>query len=296
MPPWLFVTPSSRGIGLSLSRLLLRRTTLPIVATTRSSPSSLVESILRAEPPPPSQEEADCVQPESSFHEEAPRDVEKRLHCLNLDVCNEDSIKAAAEECKHLFGKGKDAAGAESWLHLAFAIPGILTPEKSPAQLEIGDVRRQFDTNVIGPLILLKHFSPFLPRKSTPVSLTPEQTGNIIPPSHATWAAMSARVGSISDNSLGGWYSYRSSKAALNQAVKTFDNYLRTASGEKATAVALHPGTVKTGLSKEFWGNVKKEKLFSAEYAAERLVQVVRERGEEGRGRVWDWKGEEIRP
>ena len=294
MPPWLLVTPSSRGIGLSLSRLLLRRTTLPLVATTRSSPSSLSESILRAEPP--SQEEADCVQPESSSHEEAPRGAEKRLHCLNLDVCDADSIIAAADECNKLFGKGKDTEGNESWLHLAFAIPGILTPEKSPAQLDLEDVQRQFDTNVIGPLMLLEHFSPFLPRKSTPVTLSPGQNGDLIPLSHATWAAMSARVGSISDNSLGGWYSYRSSKAALNQAVKTFDSYLRTASGEKAVGLALHPGTVKTGLSREFWGNVKKEKLFSAEYAAERLCKVVKEKGEEGRGRIWDWKGEEIKP
>lgn len=107
---------------------------------------------------------------------------------------------------------------------------------------------------------------------------------------------MSARVGSISDNRLGGWYSYRASKAGVNQLVKTFDNHLRTAAGENAVAVALHPGTVKTDLSKEFWGNVKEGKLFEREWVAERLVQVVNGVGTEGRGRCWDWEGKEVLP
>lgn len=109
-------------------------------------------------------------------------------------------------------------------------------------------------------------------------------------------AIMSARVGSISDNSLGGWYSYRASKAAVNQIVKTFDIHLKQSAGEKAIAVGLHPGTVKTGLSKDFWGNVRGEKLFSGEFAAEKLGEVVRNVGTEGRGRCWDWAGKEIPP
>jgi len=107
---------------------------------------------------------------------------------------------------------------------------------------------------------------------------------------------MSARVGSISDNRLGGWYSYRASKSALNQVIKTFDNHLMTMSGEKAVAVGLHPGTVKTGLSREFWGSTKKEKLFEREWVAERLVEVGSGVGVEGRGRVWDWEGKEVPP
>lgn len=108
---------------------------------------------------------------------------------------------------------------------------------------------------------------------------------------------MSARVGSISDNtSVGGWYSYRASKAALNQVTKTFDHFVRMQAAEKAMSIALHPGTVKTGLSKEFWANVKEEKLFSGEFAAEKLMEVVNGRSIEDRGRCWDWKGEEILP
>lgn len=110
---------------------------------------------------------------------------------------------------------------------------------------------------------------------------------------------MSARVGSISDNSLGGWYSYRASKAALNQITKTFDNHLKTSAGEKCVALGLHPGTVKTGLSKEFWGRVKKEKLFEPEWVAERLVGLCTKPdgiGVEGRGQCWDWDGKIIPP
>ncbi|KAL9084470.1 MAG: hypothetical protein Q9159_005232 [Coniocarpon cinnabarinum] len=235
------------------------------------------------------------MQPSHSSHAEAPGNAESRLTVLNLDVNNEDSIAKAAEECAQRFPT-RPKEGEGSHLHLAFCIPGILKPEKSPAQLREDDIHAQFNTNVIGPMLILKHFSPFLPRKSTSITLDSSQTNDTIPLNHATWLNMSARVGSISDNNLGGWYSYRASKAALNQVTKTFDNYLKATSGEKATSLALHPGTVKTGLSSEFWGNVKKEKLFSPDYAAERLIDVVKTRGLEGRGLCWDWKGEEVPP
>ena len=138
--------------------------------------------------------------------------------------------------------------------------------------------------------MMLKHFSPFLPRKSTQLV----QMDNL--PARAVWATMSARVGSISDNQLGGWYSYRASKAAVNQVTKTFDNYLRTSAGEKAMSISLHPGTVKTGLSKDFWSGVKEGKLFSAEFSAEKLMDVINSRKIDDRGKCWDWKGDEVPP
>ena len=295
MPPWILVTPSSRGIGLQLARRLLRQTALPVVVTSRSNTAQLQEAILQAEAAPSSADDADSVQPAVSTRAEAPRDSESRLTVLNLDVTSEDSIASAAGECSKRFDpKSKDRP---SHLHLAFCIPGILHPEKSPAQLQLEDVRAQFDTNLIGPMLVLKHFSPFLPRKSTP-GLPPssKEAGEAISVDHSTWVNMSARVGSITDNNLGGWYSYRASKAGVNQLTKTFDNYLKTLAGDKALAISMHPGTVKTGLSQDFWNNVKKDKLFSPEYAAERLLDVVRTRQLGDRGRCWDWKGEEVPP
>ena len=148
-------------------------------------------------------------------------------------------------------------------------------------------------------MMLIKHFAPFLPKKSVTLATQDQggEGGGEGLPNLAIWANMSARVGSITDNAaLGGWYSYRTSKAGVNQLTKTFDNFLKLQHGEKAMSVALHPGTVKTGLSKEFWGNVKEEKLFSAEFASGKLMEVLRSKGVEERGRCWDWKGEEVPP
>lgn len=173
-------------------------------------------------------------------------------------------------------------------------VPGILFPEKSPAQIKADDALLTFRTNTLGPMLMIKHFSPFLPRKSATIDQDAEEMEGL--PTAATMAVMSARVGSISDNRLGGWYSYRASKSGVNQIVKTFDNHLRTASGENAIALALHPGTVKTGLSKDFWNNVKKEKLFERDWVAERLIDVIKQVGIEGRGKCYDWEGKEVPP
>lgn len=201
---------------------------------------------------------------------------------------DEASIAAAAESCKKRFEDGSHK------LQLAMIVPGILYPEKSPAQIKADDALLTFRTNTLGPMLMLKHFSPFLPRKSATIDKNAEDMEGL--PTVATTAIMSARVGSISDNRLGGWYSYRASKAGVNQIVKTFDNHLRTASGDNAMALALHPGTVKTGLSKDFWNNVKKEKLFEREWVAERLIDVVKQVGVEGRGKCYDWEGKEVPP
>lgn len=141
---------------------------------------------------------------------------------------------------------------------------------------------------------MVKHFSPFIPNKKARSDESNEELEGFA--NISTVAIMSARVGSISDNRLGGWYSYRASKAGINQLVKTFDNHLRTSSGDKAMALALHPGTVKTDLSKEFWKGVKKDKLFESEWVAERLMNVVRDVGIQGRGKCWDWDGREVLP
>lgn len=181
-------------------------------------------------------------------------------------------------------------------MHLGLVVPGILNPEKAPKQIDAEQALQTFQTNSLGPMLMIKHFEKFLPTKRT-TSSTEDNLENL-PPS-AILALMSARVGSISDNQMGGWYSYRASKAAVNQIAKTFDNYLRIRSGKNAICVSMHPGTVKTEFSQEFWGGVKESKLFKPEWAVQELLKVLQERGrsiEESRGRCWDWAGKEVPP
>ncbi|KAI9711545.1 MAG: hypothetical protein M1820_002109 [Bogoriella megaspora] len=273
MQPWCFVSPASRGIGFELAKLLLQRTNLPVVATARKDVEKAKESLL----------------------EGIEGDRDHRLTVLPLDVTDEKSIANASTACNDKLS----LSPKEAYLHLGFCIPGILFPEKSPSQVDAENALLSYQTNTLGPLLMIKHFEKFLPTKNT--SLVEQDTvskgaDNFKLPAAAVWASMSARVGSISDNRLGGWFSYRSSKAALNQITKTFDNRLQTRSGDKAMAVSLHPGTVKTGLSKEFWGNVKEEKLFTPKFAAERLLDVVVGLNIDGRGKCWDWEGREIPP
>ncbi|KAF2130844.1 NAD(P)-binding protein [Dothidotthia symphoricarpi CBS 119687] len=265
MAPWSLISPASRGIGFALARRVLQTTNAPVVVTARRDLDKTKEALLEG------------------------LGVDKaRLTVLKLDVLDESTIADAAAACKEQFGPGSHK------LQLAFIVPGLLFPEKSPTQINADDALLTFRTNTLGPMLMLKHFAPFLPKKSTVPNTNESEMKGL--PSSSTTAVMSARVGSISDNRLGGWYSYRSSKAGVNQLVKTFDNHLRTASGENAMAVALHPGTVKTDLSKDFWSNVKKEKLFERDWVAERLFDVVKQVGTEGRGKCWDWDQKEVPP
>lgn len=180
-------------------------------------------------------------------------------------------------------------------LRLALTVPGILHVEKSPSQIDAENALHSFQVNTLGPLLLMKHLSPFLPTKSTPAFPT-EQNQGLQLPSHAIYAMMAARVGSISDNASGGWYSYRASKSSVFQLAKTFDLYLRTRSRERALAVAMHPGTVQTDFTKDFWsGREMLQPLDSADQLLRFLVGMSPGL-KDGRGKCWDWKGEEISP
>ena len=136
-------------------------------------------------------------------------------------------------------------------------------------------------TNAVGPLLLLRALAPLMRTRGTD---RPDSVA----------AALSARVGSISDNGLGGWYSYRMSKAALNMGLRTAALELR----RQGTAVlALHPGTVKTDLSAPFAKGVKPDKLLDAPTAARCLLDVVDARGQVDsaeRHEFFDFKGERV--
>ena len=268
---WCLVTPSSRGIGLALTRRLLQVTppSIPVIATARSNLDGVKEQIL------------------SNLSSESK--AESRLDVQRCDFDEESTISELAAYCKDRYQSQPNADTA--YLRLAMLVPGMLIPEKSPQQISADSALAMLKLNLLAPMLLLKHFAPFLPKKS--VKMTEMEGLN----STAIMALMSARVGSISDNSLGGWFSYRASKAGVAQLAKTLDNFLMIQNGDKAMSVGLHPGTVKTDLSKDFWGSTPKEKLFEPDFAAERLVEVLRNlRTRDDRGKVWDWKGEVVPP
>ncbi|KAK2018298.1 oxidoreductase [Colletotrichum eremochloae] len=277
--PWIFVSPASRGIGAHLVGHLLRTTAAPILATCRSPDTTSVKHRLLESLALPAIETEDLA---------------SRLKVVRLDVTDEATVAAAASEARALF------PDVTHHLRLALAIPGILHPEKSPAQVEYDRALETFRVNTLGQMMLIKHFSPFLPRRTVHLldsSSSSSGDARGLPPGHAVWAAMSARVGSTSDNLKGGWYSYRASKAGVTSLAKSLDLWLRARSGDKAISVAYHPGTVKTGLSEAFWDTVPKGKLFDPEFAVERMCKVLTEEiGVEGRGRFWDWQGKEILP
>ena len=205
-------------------------------------------------------------------------------------LVDEKSIKEASEHAKHLFPT------SSHHLHLAFAIPGILLPpEKNPNQIDYSNTLETFKVNTIGPMLLFKHFSSFLPSNSKQSSFEKgEREGEEyegLNEHKAIWAMMSARVGSVSDNKKGGWYSYRSSKAAVNQLVKSF--HLHSTSST-TMVLGLHPGTVKTDLSKDYWG--KGEGMLEKEESAEKLVELVRQADEKFGGKIWDYKRDEVLP
>ena len=281
--PWALISPASRGIGLEIARRLLRTTDLHIVATARNDVQGVRSCILEGTNVDDERLEVLQVDVTGSFPT-SPFNTSKN-HWLTKPA-DESTIKSAAEFCGDRF--------RSTHLHLAFLVPGILHPERSPSQISASQALATFQTNALGPLLLAKHFIPFLPKRSTALPLLQNQMANV--PFHAVMALMSARVGSISDNKLGGWYSYRASKAAVNSIARSIDIFLQQKARDKAVCIAMHPGTVKTGLSEEFWGNVKEDKLFSADFAAGRLIKVVKDLKVEDRGKCWDWEGKEIAP
>ncbi|MEM9288300.1 MAG: SDR family NAD(P)-dependent oxidoreductase [Pseudomonadota bacterium] len=149
-------------------------------------------------------------------------------------------------------------------------------PEKALRQLDIGTMEEVFRINTFGPALTLKHFLPTLPREGKSVA-----------------AAISARVGSISDNGLGGWYSYRSSKAALNMMLRTSAIEM-SRRWKEAVCVGLHPGTVDTALSKPFQSGVVDKKLFSPDYSAGEMLKVLDSLTPEQTGQVFDYAGKVV--
>lgn len=189
-----------------------------------------------------------------------------------IDITSERSIEAAAGRLR---GQAPFAAifVATGLLH-----DGEVSPEKAIRDVDQASLTRLFAVNAIGPALVAKHFIPLLPRQGRSV-----------------FAALSARVGSIGDNRLGGWYGYRASKAALNMIIKTLAIEVQRTRPE-AICVGLHPGTVDSGLSKPFQRGVPPERLFAPDTSAAHLLDVVDRLTPAETGRCLGWDGVAIDP
>ena len=195
----------------------------------------------------------------------------QKLQCLALDITQEEQI---AELSHYLQQKNAQ-------LHLVINCVGILhqgtlQPEKSLRQISSADLLSYFQVNSIGSVLLAKHLLPLF-RHAHP----------------SIFAVLSAKLGSIGDNHLGGWYGYRASKAALNMLMKTVAiEYSRKS--PQTIVVSLHPGTTDTHLSKPFQKNVPDEKLFTVERTVNQLLAVMENLTPEDSGYFFSWDGSRL--
>lgn len=196
--------------------------------------------------------------------------AERHVECARIDITDEASIADAAARAREL-GEVRLVVVASGILH-----DDRMQPEKNWGSLDAATLTRVFAVNTFGPALVAKHFLPLLPPKGRSV-----------------FAALSARVGSIEDNRLGGWYAYRASKAALNMLLKTLAIEL-TRRAPEALCIGLHPGTVDTPLSKPFQANVASEKLFAPERSAEYLLRVIDQATLADSGHVLAWDGTRV--
>ena len=195
----------------------------------------------------------------------------EKICCLEVDVTDEGQISQAAACIGEEVGK----------LHLVINCAGILhegsiQPEKSLKQINPDRLLRYFQVNSVSSLLLAKHLLPLFRHGEK-----------------SLLAAISAKVGSIGDNQLGGWYGYRASKAALNMFMRNVAiEYRRTS--PQTIVVMLHPGTTDTRLSQPFQKNVPAGKLFSVERTVSQLLEVIENLDEGDSGHFFSWDGSRL--
>lgn len=196
-----------------------------------------------------------------------------RLKLMAVDVTDQTTVAGAAKQLAELAVRPALVMNAAGLLH---DNDHRLRPEKRLEDLDAEAMERVFAVNSIGTALCLRYFLPLM-----------ADTGK------AVFATISARVGSIGDNRLGGWYSYRASKAALNQLIRTASIEARRRF-ENVILTALHPGTTDTALSAPFQANVPEGKLFSPQFTAQRLLEVIDGLSVEDSGSFFAWDGERI--
>ncbi len=204
----------------------------------------------------------------------APRSEHTKNPWFHVDFENEETIAKAAAAVEKVAGE----------LHLVIVATGILhdggrvQPEKTWRSLTGSAMETAFRINAIGPALVAKHFLPLLSKDRK-----------------SAFAVLSARVGSVEDNRLGGWYAYRASKAALNMLIKTLSIELAR-SFPNALCVGLHPGTVDTALSAPFQKGVSQDKLFSPAQSARYLLTVLDQLTPDDSGHLYAWDESRVPP
>lgn len=246
-----------------------------IIGGTGGIGAAIVKQLIKTSAHQPNPDNA-AVKVFATFHTSVPNVTAHHLYWLPMDVSNEESIELAI------------AAIKQHTTHIDWVIncAGLLhshshQPEKALRQVETDFFLQNMQVNALASLLIAKHIKPLLV-KSTRTADSP-----------AIFATISARVGSISDNQLGGWYSYRMSKAALNMGIKNL-SIEWSRSLKDVCVVVMQPGTVDTALSTPFQANVPEEKLFSPDYSAECLLKVLNDMSADQSGSFVDWSGESI--
>lgn len=194
-----------------------------------------------------------------------------RLRRIDIDLADADAID----------GYGRALQGRGARVQLVIHAAGLLhdadtQPEKSLASIDSAALHRVFAINAFAPILLARALQPVVPVDAP-----------------AVFASLSARVGSIGDNALGGWYAYRASKAAQNQLIRTLAIEWRRTRPE-ATCLLLHPGTVATDLSQPFRAGVRPANLFDADRAARQLLGIIAAVTPADSGRFIAWDGADI--
>ncbi|SNY94237.1 NAD(P)-dependent dehydrogenase, short-chain alcohol dehydrogenase family [Cohaesibacter sp. ES.047] len=200
------------------------------------------------------------------------REGQSVSYLSGFDLISEEAVVSAVDA---IFERGNP--------DLVLIATGVLhgegvTPERRMRELDPDALSQMLAINLIGPAMILKHLLTRLPRKHS-----------------CRIGVLSARVGSTSDNRLGGWYSYRASKAGLNQLIKTAAIELGR-SNPQAVLVGLHPGTVDSDLSAPFQASVPKGRLFSPDHSAHLLMDVLLSLKPSQSGLCFDWAGKEVAP
>lgn len=252
------ISTISRGIGLGFAKQLLNKI--------NNGAASQVIGFVRAQDSSQLPPDLSSLQKEYGYN---------RLRIIyDVDLQNEDSVDKAVNKVKDLC----------SSIDILFNVAGILGdgkttpgPERSITQIDRKWLTETMDINVISHVQVTSGLIPLLKRKKDGL---PSKIVNL-----------SARVGSISDNGLGGWFSYRMSKSALNQFTKTLSIEMKRFN---CICISIHPGTTDTDLSVPFQKNVKMDKLFSVEYSCQSMLNVVNGLTQENNGKFYDYAGDEI--